>query len=142
MISVEELPEPRPHHYVFAHQWLPRFAQSNSAAFFALFTTGEGQAAMVNFWDTVGESLAPELRLPSDGLTVHWIQLHPGLRALIVQMPAPTSMTEAHFVAAVAVPPSDDEEADVPVFSLQYAWDFEKAQPQTAVATWDGGGIL
>ena len=60
MISVEELPEPRPHHYVFAHQWLPRFAQSNSAAFFALFTTGEGQAAMVNFWDTVGESLAPK----------------------------------------------------------------------------------
>ena len=47
-------------------------------------------------------------------------------------------MTEAYFVAAVAVPPSDDEEADVPVFSLQFAWDFEKAQPQTAVATWDG----
>jgi hypothetical protein len=140
MISVEELPEPRPHHYVFAHHWLPRFAQSNPAAFFSLFSTQDGQDAIASFWDTVGESLAPALRMPSEGLDVHWTLLHAGIHALIVQLPPPKAMPEAYFVAAISLTQPDGEEKEVPVFSLQYAWNAETSTAETIAASWDGEG--
>jgi hypothetical protein len=135
MIDVDELPPPRPHHYAFAHRWLPQFAQTSPERFFALFTSADGQNALESLWQAVGDSLEPEQRLSGEGLSVHWVALHPGRGALIIELPKPATVPEAYFVAVVKLDSAADD-APVPVFCLEFGLDFDSANGATVVGSW------
>lgn len=108
--------EPRTHHYQFAHQVLPNLAQRLGAR----MVTDEpphGYTEQLKYlWDSIGERLAAEDRLPSDDITGRRIDAD-GFQLLLVELPAPAAAAEAHFVAVVLPENSDD----VRVFTLERA---------------------
>ncbi|WP_189033245.1 hypothetical protein [Nocardia rhizosphaerihabitans] len=108
--------EPRTHHYQFAHQVLPNLAQRLGAR----MVTDEpphGYTEQLKYlWDSIGERLAAEDRLPSDGIAGRRIDAD-GFQLLLVELPAPAAAAEAHFVAVVLPENSDD----VRVFTLERA---------------------
>ncbi|UGT54377.1 hypothetical protein [Nocardia asteroides] len=108
--------EPRTHHYQFAHQVLPTLAQRLGARMVTDEPPLGYTEQLKGLWDSIGERLPAEDRLPSAGITGHRVDAE-GLRLLLVELPTPAAPAEAHFVAVVLPENSDD----VRVFTLERA---------------------
>jgi hypothetical protein len=98
-VDEPELEGPRDHHYHFAHRVLPYLMFQDTLELFSLLTGGRAQEAMRELWERAGEHLAPDDRLPPDGLEVDGRSLGNGL-LLVVTLPPPQRTGEARFVAA------------------------------------------
>lgn len=93
--------DPRPHHYRFAHRELARQLLEFGPQVTSPSPSGKSLLpALVQLWDTLGETLPPEDRLPSHGLDSRHLEVD-GHRLLLVTLPTPAVTPEAYFAAAV-----------------------------------------
>ncbi len=128
---------PRAHHYVFAHRELPALA--HDPRFFPLATGAGGSNFAIGYWDHVGARLPPAERLPPTDMALR-VERRGGRTIVLVRLPAPERMTEAHLVAVVQGLPG---EPDVRYFTLELG--FASAEPEgprsrrTVLCEWTEG---
>lgn len=121
----------RDHHYVFAHHELRRAAARFGADFPDLARDGRFDRMLHRAWTAVGEQLAPDVRLPPDGLSAAAVDLDDHAVALVTMPPA-SYATEAHY-AAVAVSRAD---RSVRYLLLEYGVDLFEDRPYTVLTEW------
>jgi hypothetical protein len=97
----------RPHHYFFAHRALRDTFFESPHRFVRALLARKAELLHV-IWDDVGEwaedNLGTAARLPSDGLALTIHQINPLTVALIISLPPPEQMVEAHFVGLILGP--------------------------------------
>jgi hypothetical protein len=100
--------EPRLHHYVFGHILLRQIFFRDASAFVAALREG-GDPLLHRIWDDVGDWIVQneegQHQLPCVGLTCTHREIVSGTYAVIVSLPQPQEITEAHFVGLVVRPP-------------------------------------
>ncbi len=130
--------EPRPQHYVFAHQALRGLCRDDPRGFFSVMAS-EGRRELVDgLWALIGRRLGAT---PTPGLArdvaVHTSTLR-GAPLVLVRMPAPVSLEEAYFVAVVLL--NDGASGGEPVFryfTLELGLGRDGA-PRTVLGEWVG----
>lgn len=127
--------EPRQHHYEFAHVVLRAIVFRAGRLMLDLAANGGLTALVHESWDRVGEGLAPERRLPSDGLRGELIDT-PDLSAAVIVLPPAEHVAEAHLVALV--PDSADAER-MDFFTLEHTWTSEDERA-TTIGHWTRDG--
>lgn len=96
----------RVHHYQFAHRWLPANFLARPASLLGAIG-GDPPAArrwIASGWTRVGELLPEDLRLPAEGLAIGRVDVEglPTLSlALVIRLPQPVAVPEAHLAALV-----------------------------------------
>lgn len=127
----------RVHHYQFAHRVLAHMAQRRGAEVVTKVPADRWTEALTELWDGYGAKLEPEDRLPADGLTGRFLQ-RDGYNILLVTLPRPEQPPEAHFVAFVVPPQSQD----CRFYTLEHSVDPIGEQPYTVIAQWRDGSHI
>ena len=100
-------PTTRPHYYFFAHRAL-RDAFFNSPHGFTRALLARKEELLQVIWNDLGdwaeENEGTAARLPPDGLALTVRQTNPLTVALIISLPPPEQMVEAHFVGLIVGP--------------------------------------
>ncbi|MDO9456219.1 hypothetical protein [Nocardioides sp.] len=113
-------PEPRPHHYAFAHRVLPALAGHEPGRAAQALTADP--LLVLRWWRRAGEDLLPDLRLPEAGLVAEvrrpWV---------LVRLPEPVGATECR---AVALGPT------ATVLTLELSWDVVARRRDWALGAW------
>jgi len=99
---------PRKHHYIFAHRLLPYLAFRSREQLAALLESPQATRALVHLWDTLGDKLSVEERIPGDQIEVFYETLEGGWGAAVVRMPPARRTAEAHFVGILFGPAADE----------------------------------
>ncbi|MFD5465440.1 hypothetical protein ACFWIQ_21800 [Kitasatospora sp. NPDC127059] len=129
---------PRPHHYRFVHRELPRHLLEFGPQLASPAPNGGSLVpAFTKLWDSLGETLPPEDRLPSHGLDCRHLEAD-GHRLLLVTLPTPAGSTEAYF-AAVILPRGAKT---VRYLTLEHAINPFDGTPGTVLGEWTTQGHL
>ncbi len=93
---------PSRHHYVLAHDAIRGMCQSNPHAFLDAMKSPEKDAVLKDLWDRVCDHCIHSEQ-PAFGIEDVTIECREvaGMNAVIVIMPPPEDMSEAHFVGIV-----------------------------------------
>ena len=67
-LFIPQVPDPRPHHYAFAHQFLPDLFLKNQRSILPVFASSEADEVMIKLWNKVGEQLPTSDVLDAKGL--------------------------------------------------------------------------
>ncbi|MFE4516220.1 hypothetical protein ACFRMQ_18725 [Kitasatospora sp. NPDC056783] len=124
-----DLPEPRPHHYRFAHRLLPSLDRLGAVP-------GERlDGELRRLWEECGASLPVGQRLEPDGLRGGFVQggRH---RMLLVALPVPRAATEA-FAVVLAWP---EDGSPWRTFTLEYALDPVTGERGAVLGEWEAAG--
>jgi hypothetical protein len=132
--------EPRPHHYAFAHLVLREACAADPLRFFATMASPERCRFMAALW----EGAARHVGRPVEGFDPNEASVTTcriGERAtVVVAMPAPRAVAEAHFVALVLEPlPRDFDAAHLPAFrcfTLEHGRDIDSGAARTVLCEW------
>lgn len=131
---LDQLPEARPHHYIFAHQALRGFCAPDPLAFFAIMASAEQRDYLAWMWQRVEEAL----KEPATGLSVEEVTAYPcrvkDLPTLIITLPPPKAITEAHAVAIVLT--GTPEAPGFRYFTLEYGFNLDNHSPRTVLCEW------
>ncbi len=134
-----------PHHYVFAHVALRQACFANPVRFFALMASPYRQEFLDSLWQqicTVCDQHGKAQFLPKDvNIQMGRIGEYP---AIVVQMPTPCHVPEAHMVCIVLKVPIDElkskseiPDAQVRYFTLEKGVDIS-GRDRTVLCAWDG----
>jgi hypothetical protein len=115
--------DPRPHHYRFAHRWLPGLSHRHGLEILRAAPARDLTPALVAMWNDCGERLPVEQRLDPAGLEASY-RPDPDAPMIVVTMPAARHMVEAHFAAMALV------DGGMRYLVLEESW-----SPEQAVAT-------
>ena len=121
---------PRRHHYDFAHRLLPQLVRTEPDRLIDTLASENGEEFLRYLWRVTEERLQPADRLPF-GLTRTIARLPSGQIAVVLGMPAPEAVTEAHLVAVVSGP-----ERIVRYFTLEHGITFPEEHPRTVFCEW------
>lgn len=124
---------PRPHHYLFAHRALPVAAPGLAPRARSLVLQGRLNDGLLGLWNRVGDDVAPDDRLPGNGLRGA-LRDAGGTEVVLVTMPRAEHMTEAHFAAVVLSEP-------LRYLVLEHSWTTED-RPCTVLGEWEEGKHL
>lgn len=103
----EDIPQPRDHHYLFAHRTLPQLVFRKTDDFLAAVVE-RGAEPLQALWQWLAEQLEPPaVAVASDGLAGEVMTLDGVGLAVLFTLPPPACPTEAYFTAAVLQTPSD-----------------------------------
>ncbi len=123
------LPQPRRHHYRFAHEALCTSFFEVPFELIGVFQTSDATAEMQRYWDFVGQDLG-DATLPSGGLActteMHFgIDRGDGLGAPVhlcfVTLPPARQTTEAHFICMAFAIDDNGEPVVQRYFTLEHA---------------------
>lgn len=119
-VDIEGLDGPREHHYAFAHRALPECLFADALRVVGAALADDSQALLCGLWDRVGEDLDAAERLSPEGLAWELRRLEDGA-ILVVSLPTPCKMPEAHFVAGLLRPagPAGAESDEPPEVSVR-----------------------
>jgi len=126
-------PDPRGHHYYFAHRYLP----------YLLFTDTDnirerleknGEEYLKWLWTRCGRRVSEAERIATDGLGISLKRPEPDVTVIIIRYPAPQGITETYFTALVFW---GDK---VAYMTLEYGWDSKAACGRTVLGEWDSEG--
>ena len=100
--------QPRPVHYAFAHQWVRDSFLGNSPVFTVNLLLGK-TAFLRRLWARTAKGIggAEDAGIPPEELAFESRPRPDGGKLLLITMPRPEAVTEAHFLALL-VPPTDD----------------------------------
>lgn len=130
---------PRNHHYTFAHVLLPTAFLKDPVKFITAFRE-EGSVYLWFCWDQVGKTLPEGERLPKGALDFRLVDLGENTDALVIALPTPKGMTEAHYMALVHRPAQSPTTAALTrVIALENSAD-ENDKPTTCLCEWVGTG--
>jgi serine/threonine protein kinase/tetratricopeptide (TPR) repeat protein len=128
---------PRKHHYRFAHTMLPVAFFDDPVELMAAFRK-EGLVYLWFCWDQMGSTLTKRERLPKETLDFSFVDFEGKTDALVIKLPAPKGMTEAHYVALVHRPAKAPSTAPLTrVIALEHSADKED-NPMTCLCEWIG----
>lgn len=128
---------PRKHHYTFAHKLLPAAFFDDPVKFMTAFRE-EGSVYLWFCWDQVGKTLPESDRLPKGALDFRLVSLGSNTDALVIALPTPKGMTEAHYMALVHRPAQSPTTAALTrVIALENSAD-ENDTPMTCLCEWAG----
>lgn len=130
---------PRAQHYQYAHRGLPELFFMDPARFMDALSD-RGIDFLQSVWEYVANRLQHESNLSTEGLSGELRWLDDGTAVAIIAMPAPESVTEAHFVAPVhrAQGPKGPEVRRF--FTLEYSLDVQSGAPITMLCEWTADG--
>ena len=123
-------PNPRPQHYAFAHELLPRlFFQDPTDLIDAL--TRDGDRVLARLWASVGESSSrpsaaePSIqRIDAEEAPACEIRTLPrGEACVVITLPTPREMLEAYFVGLLLLPAVKNTQAIGRVYTLELSQD-------------------
>jgi hypothetical protein len=146
--SLQGLPQPRGHHYDFAHVALADAARSNPEGFLADVRESGAEGLVVEIWRKCRDKFpSSEDRVDGTGLAAVARDLPCGRGCALVVLPKAERMGEAHMIAAVLIPAERllgifKKPAEVRFFTMEVSFDAEK-QETTALFEWvyaKGGG--
>lgn len=135
---------PRQHHYVFAHHALREMVLSDPKRALAALTGPLATRLLLDLWSEVGE-MAGSDALPASGLDHSAVELEQGqLVAVIVRLPPPQRITEAHFVGLLFSVKQAPFRRKVTVryFTLEHSEDLDDGGPITILCEWAGANHL
>jgi len=142
----------RSHHYVFAHIVLRQLFFKNPSAFVTALTS-RGTDIVKRLWDDVGEKIAEdegaEKKLPYWGLTCSTHDLGSGTIAVVVSLPPPEEVPEAHFVGFVLRSPRNKlvgllgaGKPAARYITLEYGLSIKDGAKRTVLCEWRGDNHL
>ena len=123
----------RPHHYFFAHRYLPGMFQSEPGQFMSMLASN-GLPFVHFMWDRAGQQMPPDDRLAPDGLALSMHKSVQNIEVAIISLPKPENTPEAHFVA-----PAYHPEVNGQLFTRYYTLEFTllgSNQPGTMFCRW------
>jgi hypothetical protein len=135
------LPDPRPHHYAFAHFVLRQVCAEDPLRFFATMASPD----RCRFVDALWAETARRIGRPIDGIdtaqtAITTTAVREDCPTLVVTMPPARAAAEAHLVALVLVglPKQDDPPDHVAVrcFTLECGTSFDGGT-RTVLCAWD-----
>lgn len=109
--------EPRPHHYGFAHRYLPMLAFKFKASFLSFIKKG-GESYLRGVWNQFGNTFTKEERLAADGLSLTFFEEERFCGAVIT-LPVALYQTEVYMVALIAERVSDSN-AEYPTAGFEF----------------------
>ena len=139
---IEDLPESRPHHYIFAHRVLPRLTLAKGEGnILGLLFSSQAREVLLELWSHIGEDLEESERLEAEGLDIQ-IEHFPGRRLVaLITLPHPRGMVEAFYVSIVVDPPGKrffflKKPPRVRYFTLENSFNIEDGTPRTIFCSW------
>lgn len=133
--------KPRGQHYIFAHRAIPQWAFKHPNDFVSILMSERGQDFLIDLWNLVGQNMDGEDLVAYEGLeySIEWGAQETGF--VVVTMPPPKRMPEAHFIAVV-FQPSEDPEASISVrtLTLEKSISFDTEEARTALCEWRFSG--
>lgn len=135
---------PRQQHYLFAHKILPQIVYQNPQKALGLLTSTEARPLLLRLWERLGEDLPEKERLPAMGLGCHSRVLEDGRIVVVVRMPPPERMTEAHFVGFLFTPGEKmlfffQKPPTASCFTLEHSFQLD-GTPRTVLGGWTPEG--
>lgn len=116
--------EPRPHHYRFAHEFLPAYCHHRPLLFFEIMGSPERDPFLAHTWRWVEKDVGEAVTDFDVGETSARVGLLMGSPAVVIRMPAPVASPEALLICVVLVDIPVEEgppiEAKVRYFTLEY----------------------
>ena len=135
-------PQPRGQHYNFAHKALPLLFFSSPAEIIQLLET-RGTEFLDKVWNSLGPETEGADQIDSAGLAVHKAHLTRNLSCVILKLPTPKAMAEAHMVAALHQVPNAESSPQVPemarYFTLERGYSPDETE-HTVFCEWDEFG--
>lgn len=125
--------QPRRQHYDFAHRILPKLVAENADRVLDILAGEQGESFLDQMWRFSGENV-PEGQRIAERPVRHVRHLPPGTLAVVLALPSPAAVTEAHFVAVVSTQPKGAR-----YFTLELGVDFPSEDPRTVFCEWAGG---
>jgi hypothetical protein len=122
---------PRPHHYQFAHRFLPALFFGNPERFLTTMSGSNGLDFLRFQWKNLEQYI--EAPLSSVGLDYQTRRLDDGTTLVIVTLPPPQKVTEAYYTASVYRPAEGQTAALTRYFTLEYGIDLIPDQPKRMV---------
>ena len=132
----------RRHHYDFAHVALPSLVQQHRLKMLGAFVNEHATDFLHHIWQQVGAHLPQSDRLNPDGLSC---SLHDcnECAIVVITLPKPTCITEAHFTAIVFAPFTNVIEAldSLPYryFTLEFNGDMQGNDVGAIMCEWREG---
>lgn len=124
---------PRRQHYDFAHLLLRGRFQADPGGLLRLLAGEDGPTLLRALWNEAGQGASDDAEpIDATGLS-RTLEAWPGGGLLLVKLPRPRAITEAHFVA-LAVP----EATDARYFTLEHGLD-ERGDARTVLCEWRDG---
>ena len=132
----DELPMPRPHHYLFAHRMVPTMFFTDPVKFMGALRNN-GENLLYFLWGRIGQDMKVEDRLLPEGLGCKLIKLDDGLQVGVVSMPKPKGMTEAFMTAVVYQAAEGEREERQRYFTLEKGMTLS-GKMGTVLGEWEG----
>lgn len=135
--------EPRPHHYAFAHRFLTSVVLDDPRQAHRYFFSPTGAAPLRQMWDFVGSHMehAADV-LPAGDLRLSWHALDGQRKLVVVTLPEPLAMTEAHFVGLVFEHRGEQDWRCTDYYTLELSMDLEGGSTFAILCGWTKQGHL
>ena len=135
---------PTPHHYVLAHVALRQIAREDPLKFFAEMASPGRDDLMKWIWEQVCESCDDEGKaaFSIDDVKVSTVRCA-GYPTLLIRMPPPREVAEAHMVCIVLELEDDTEIKGTPpvaYYTLERGMSLDGIA-RTVLCSWDEGGV-
>ncbi len=126
--------EPRAQHYSFAHRLLPALAWQDPERLRLALASDQSLAFLMRLWHDIAEHLPPDQRLDPAGLSAE-ARPHGARQIVLITLPPPVAVTEAHFAACVFDPHARPT-APPRYFTLEESYSFFSHQRTTVLGEW------
>jgi hypothetical protein len=132
-------------HYVFAHRAIPAVTFRDPKNTLGILCGPDAARFVEDLWNQAAHYCSPEGTRPSKGLSVEAGRAGEDGLVVMIRMPPPSEISEAHFVALVAKlatpeSPSIARLASVRCFTLELGVDFRTEKPMTFLCEWAEDG--
>lgn len=136
---LREQPEPRHHHYLFAHRILPALAREDAEVFFENLSSDRAADYLRDLWHRTGEDFAPQELIAPVGLRAEVTEVGDISLAIII-LPPPVGVTEAFFTGASLASGhyslSNEETEGLRYFTLEVGFTLPGDIPRTVFGEW------
>ena len=124
---------PRRQHYDFAHRLLPKLLADSPDRVLDILAGDQGEAFLEQMWRFAADGVPEDQRIAAKPVR-HVRHLGMGQLAVVLALPAPEAVTEAHLVAIVAARPKVTR-----YFTLEHGMEIPADSARTVCCEWTEG---
>ena len=124
---------PRRQHYDFAHRLLPKLIADSPDRVLDILAGEQGDSFLEQMWRFAADGVPEDQRIAAKPVR-HVRHLGLGQLAVVLTLPAPAAVTEAHLVCIVAARPSGTR-----YFTLELGMEIPAESARTVFCEWTEG---